>query len=360
VAAYTPPEVIGTALDTVSASPDPGVPGWSELVVDGVTPAHIDFAATPDRVIADGASTAALTIRLAAKDGRPLSGHPVALDALEGAVGPAKDNGDGTYTATYTAPEVLPPTGRSGLVLRIGEAIPGEVPVTQEVSVGLRAGPAAKASYVIEPRRVPADGATEAKVYVTLVDATGNPADGRPVVEVEAGGSVGEPVSDTAGSWTVPWTPPSLPALQFTRRSEVFVRVDGKRIPASGQLRLESAGMNDRSVTVRTPSSASAGQVIGYPTSATLRRDRDTISQRAGDLRCVALNGTICASPARSAAFSNSWTPTNGGTRSVAYGLERPASFVHVKSWMPCSLGGRPVAIVVQTTGVRSDGSASR
>jgi hypothetical protein len=52
---------------------------------------------------ADGTSTTKLTISLKDKDNSALSGQRLTLTADIGTVSTAKDNGDGAYTATYTA-----------------------------------------------------------------------------------------------------------------------------------------------------------------------------------------------------------------------------------------------------------------
>lgn len=239
VAQYTPPVMIGTAFDSLSASPEAGVPGWAEVVIDGVTPKTQEITVSPERIRADGRSEATVRITLADADGTPLAGHSVVFEAIEGLIGDAQDKGQGVYEAKFTAPDTLPPEGKAPLIAVIGEAIPGEEPLRKEFEVALKAGPAAKAQIYSEPRRVPADGATAVKLYITVVDEAGNPAEGTPSVELDSGGVLGEPQAQSAGNWLIPWTPPLLPELEFTQRVQITLKIAGKRLPTKGQIRLE-------------------------------------------------------------------------------------------------------------------------
>ena len=53
---------------------------------------------------ADGTSTVTITAKVLDDNGDPVTGDTVTISADKGMVGAATDNGDGTYTATYTAP----------------------------------------------------------------------------------------------------------------------------------------------------------------------------------------------------------------------------------------------------------------
>ena len=227
VAKYTPPVMIGTAFDSLSASPNPGVPGWAEVVIDGVTPKAPEIQATPDRIRADGEAKATLRLTLVDAAGKPLPGQPAAFETREGEVGPVSDKGEGVYEAEFTSPDTLPPEGTAPIVALIGEAIPGEEPLRVSFAMPLHAGPAAKAQIYSEPRRVPADGATKVSLYVTLVDEAGNPAEGAPALELDVGGAIGEPQAQSAGNWLIPWVPPLLVELEFTQRVQVIVKVGG-------------------------------------------------------------------------------------------------------------------------------------
>ena len=239
LAKYTPAPMIGTAFDSLSASPEKGVPGWAEVVVDGVTPKTPKITVSPERIRADGKSKATLRLTLATAEGKPLAGQPVEFEAIEGTVGRVTDKGEGVYEATYTSPDVLPPEGKVSLTVLMGEAIPGENRLRKDFFVGLKAGPPARVEIYSEPRRVPADGITSVKLYVTVVDSAGNPAEGAPTVTLDVGGEMGDAREQSAGNWVLPWTPPLLPELEFTKRMQVVVSVAGKELPLKGRMRLE-------------------------------------------------------------------------------------------------------------------------
>ena len=63
----------------------------------------VSVKAEATSLTADGTSTTALTISLKDIAQQALSGQTVTLSTDIGTVSTAKDNGDGTYTATYTA-----------------------------------------------------------------------------------------------------------------------------------------------------------------------------------------------------------------------------------------------------------------
>ena len=67
----------------------------------------VSVKAEATSLTADGTSTTALTISLKDIAQQALSGQTVTLSTDIGTVSTAKDNGDGTYTATYTAERKL-------------------------------------------------------------------------------------------------------------------------------------------------------------------------------------------------------------------------------------------------------------
>ncbi len=66
----------------------------------------LEAVLTPSSLPADGMSTTVITVNNVA-DGQPVTGDTVTITAEQGTVGDVTDNDDGTYTATYTAPELV-------------------------------------------------------------------------------------------------------------------------------------------------------------------------------------------------------------------------------------------------------------
>ncbi|MDP6599640.1 MAG: SUMF1/EgtB/PvdO family nonheme iron enzyme, partial [Candidatus Poribacteria bacterium] len=71
-------------------------------VITGL-PATINIRSSSTSLVADGSTTTSLTITLKDTTDQNLSGQVVTLTADNGTVSAVTDNGDGTYTATYTA-----------------------------------------------------------------------------------------------------------------------------------------------------------------------------------------------------------------------------------------------------------------
>ena len=151
-----------------------------------------EILADPETVVADGVSTSAITVVLRDAQGAPLSsgGHQVALSTTRGTLGSVTDQGDGTYTATFTAPTGVGTALITGTV--DGEAIGGSATIV------LAPGSISTEASDVEASTasgVPADGEAAATVMVGLRDASGNPiggvASGDFAVDVSGSGSAG-------------------------------------------------------------------------------------------------------------------------------------------------------------------------
>src|SRR5690606_859987 len=97
------------------------------------------------------------------------SGGTVTLSTTAGSLGAVTDNGDGTYTATLTAPTSVGSATISG-------TLDGE-PFTDTAVVAFVAGTASGANSTISvsPNNLEADGTSQSTVTVTLRDANNNP-----------------------------------------------------------------------------------------------------------------------------------------------------------------------------------------
>ena len=69
----------------------------------GVLTEQIEIKAFPDKLIADESQTAQITITLKDEYGNPVTDESVTITATLGEVSKVKNNGDGTYSATYTS-----------------------------------------------------------------------------------------------------------------------------------------------------------------------------------------------------------------------------------------------------------------
>ncbi|GIO14324.1 hypothetical protein J19TS2_38790 [Cohnella xylanilytica] len=121
-------------------------------------------------LVADGVSSTLVTVRLKDAQGHALTtgGATVAIAADKGTVGPTADKGDGTYTATLTAPTTL---GTAIVSAKVGNT-----PLTSTAGVAFTAGAPSVATSTIETAdaALVADGVSSTLVTVRLKDAQGH------------------------------------------------------------------------------------------------------------------------------------------------------------------------------------------
>src|SRR5262249_29184760 len=115
---------------------------------------------------ADGTSTTTVTVHAKDANGNALSGGGdiVSLSSSHGSLSSVTDNGDGTYTATLTAPT-------SVSTAAIGGFLDG-LPLTASATVDFVPGPAAAVVYTSNANDV-ASGSTKA-LTAQIEDANGN------------------------------------------------------------------------------------------------------------------------------------------------------------------------------------------
>ena len=237
VADYRPKKVVGAAIDTVSARAG-DIVGWADVLIQGARPATFEVTSSAESLVSDGVAKATITVKLADEAGKPMAGQTVRLDSAVGTVGEVTDIGDGTYTGEYTAPEILPPDRQVTVTAYVGEVLEGTDGVAQEFVLPVRPGPADHANVWAEPRRLPADGASTAQVWVAVLDKQGNPADGTPRLDLGRGSvSALEPADE--GQWMATWTAPDMPALEYSERLLPKVTLGGDTVEVKGTLRLD-------------------------------------------------------------------------------------------------------------------------
>ncbi|MEX2531195.1 MAG: invasin domain 3-containing protein [Gemmatimonadota bacterium] len=186
-----------------------------------------EIQADPDSLVANGESTSQITVVL--RDPRgvqlPFGGQDVILSTTAGALGEVIDHGDGTHTATLTAPTSV----GTGMVTA---TVDGQ-PIGDAVEVAFTAGPASPETSLltVDPVELAADGESEATVFVTLRDAFENPLDaGGDDVEItlDGGGTLGTLVDQGDGSYTTTLTSPTTSGT-----ATVGASVNGEELVAS-------------------------------------------------------------------------------------------------------------------------------
>lgn len=220
-ATLTSPTTTGTAtvdftLDGESAPATATVvftPGAVDLTQSTIT-------ATPTEIVADGATTSAVTVQLKDVNGNNLSASAglVVISTDAGSVGTTTDNGNGTYSATLTS-------GTSAGTAHLSFTVSGQ-DGTDTADVTFVAGGADAGTSTIEasPTQLTADGAATSTVTVHLLDANGNPltsSDGVVVISTSLG-SVGTTTDNGNGTYTA-----TLTAGTVAGTADVTFTLDG-------------------------------------------------------------------------------------------------------------------------------------
>jgi hypothetical protein len=189
-----------------------GATGTASLQVNPAAP-QVSVTLTPSTVVADGASTSTVRVNVADQYGNARAGDTVALstdgDAQLSAV---HDNGDGTYTATFTSSTVA---GTQTLTAVDGSAN-GSATLTQV------AGAPSHVTLVLSAPTLEADGVSTSNATVTVADAHGNPRTGDAVTLVTNGDVTISAVTDHGfGTYTATMT------ASTTAGTETLTATDG-------------------------------------------------------------------------------------------------------------------------------------
>ena len=154
----------------------PGANGFYALMLtpssDAPSTALTTLTATPPRLDADGVSTAKLVVRPRRETGEDVGpGADVQLTHTGGGtVTAVLDAGDGSYTATLTAPATA---GDDRFTVTVKTAEGTATILDAATFVYLGPVDAAKSSFAVVPRRIDADGAAQAVVTIVPRDARG-------------------------------------------------------------------------------------------------------------------------------------------------------------------------------------------
>ena len=158
---------------------------------------------------ANGTSATTLTVRLKDAYGNPLTtgGESVELRLSGGGtLGTVTDRGNGTYTATLTAPTAAGAATISGTL--------GGTELAHSISIAYVPGPASAATSAVEvsDASLPADGNSTATITIRLKDANGNPltSGGAHVFAIATGAFIGSVTDHQDGTYTAVLTASTL------------------------------------------------------------------------------------------------------------------------------------------------------
>ena len=164
-------------------------------------PVHkVEVVVSPSTLVADGQSTAQMTITVEDEYDNSIPGKEIAFSISEGngSMGSVEDKGDGTYVAEYTA-------GTKAGVVTITAAVEG---ISGSATVTLAPGPAEVVEVVALPSTLAANGQSTSRITATVKDAHGNliPTETITMRVTQGGGSVGSVTNNGDGTYSAVYT----------------------------------------------------------------------------------------------------------------------------------------------------------
>ena len=268
-----------------------------------VTAAQSSVSASPGSLIADGATTSAVTVTLRDAQSNPVAGKTVTLTKSGGSStittisGVTNGSGVASFTVTDTVAESATYTATDTT---------DSVTVTQTATVTFVAGAvsAAQSSVSASPTSVAANGSSTSIVTVTLRDANGNAVAGKTVsLAAGSGSSVVATLSATtsaAGEATFAVSDATAETVSYTATDTPDAVTVTQTVSVSFAAGAVSAG---QSTLVAAPGSATADGTSASILTATLRDSNGnpvpgksvTLTKGAGSSTIATLSGTTDA-----------------------------------------------------------------
>jgi ribulose-5-phosphate 4-epimerase/fuculose-1-phosphate aldolase len=256
------------------------------------------ITANPTSIVADGASTTTIAVRLKDANGNDLtaSGGTVAISTSSGTISATTDNSDGTYTATLT----------SGTVVANSVQITAKLDGSNLANVATVAfTPGAAASYVVSRSDITPVAGAPVTIMAQLVDANGNavPASGRTVAwSSTGGGSFASASSQTAstGEATVVFTTNTTAGTVHT-----VTATDGDGVTGTSDPITTQVGAAAKLGVVQQPSNTVAGASITPAVTVAIQDANGNTVTTATDNVTIAIG-------------TNPASGTLGGTATVA------------------------------------------
>lgn len=180
-----------------------------EVVASAGPPVRLLLDVEPQRLIADGRSRAAVTIKVLDGMGNGIEGQRVEASSDGGTLERLEEKGGGVYTAWLRSPPKLV-SPALGVTARLGVRFPGQDPLYlhSQREVFLSVGKIARIDLTAEPSRLVADGASSTRLILRLSDDVGNPVAGETVTARATAGTIGNIIDAKDGTYTWGMTSP--------------------------------------------------------------------------------------------------------------------------------------------------------
>ena len=218
IATYTAPRLILVVPDVAQITANSAAIGESGNVAIALTPVPttVMVSVTPSTFMADTPSDGAVTVTV--DRAGPVADETVALSLSPavGSVSAVTNNGDGTYSATYTS------GGTAGNVTLTATAT-GAL-ATDTATITINAGPPAAIALSAAPMTVTSLGSSTITAMVT--DSNGNPAGAELTATNTGGGTVGAFTATAFGTYVATYSAPSV-AMGEEGPDTITVSTDG-------------------------------------------------------------------------------------------------------------------------------------
>ncbi|HWP37994.1 MAG TPA: invasin domain 3-containing protein, partial [Gemmatimonadales bacterium] len=283
------------------------------------SPTRSAITASPTSLVANGAATATITVRLRDALGNNLTtgGAIVSLATTLGTLSGVTDNGDGTYTAILTSSTTTGAATITGTV--------GGVAIADDAVVTFVAGAAAPAMTTIgaSPDSIVANGSATSAITVQLRDANGNSlsAGGSAVFLSTTAGTLSAVTDNGNGTYGATLTAPTV-----TGTATITGTLDGTTITDNATVTFVAGP----AVAARSTAAVPSG-VAGLVTNITIQA-RDAFGNpltSGGATVTVVITGANVQSPAvtdnGNGTYTAVYTPVAAGTDNVAITLNGTA-----------------------------------
>ena len=264
-ATFTAGTTVGTSVITGTLD-GTAIADSAIIVLEAGTadPSTASIAADSSSLIADGVSTSLVTVTVTDGNGNPVTGANVVFDPPNlGVLGGITDQGDGTYTATFTAGTV---TGTAVITGTLNGAA-----IADSAIIVVEAGTADPNSSMIDAdsSSLVADGASTSLVTVTVTDGNGNPVTGASVAfDPPNLGALGGITDRGDGTYTAAFT-----AGTVTGTAVITGTLNGAAIADSAIIVLEAGPIDYMTTTISADSTTIAANGVSYAVITTAARD---------------------------------------------------------------------------------------
>ncbi|SFF07841.1 S-layer homology domain-containing protein [Paenibacillus algorifonticola] len=255
-----------------------------------LSPALSSVSSGQSSLAADGTSQTTVSVQLKDAQGTAMTvgGETVAITATKGAISAVTDNGNGTYTATLTAPTTV---GSATVSASVG----GQA-IASTASVQFVAGAPSAAQSTVESSAasLTADGVSQTTVSVKLKDMYGNALTngGAAVTIVATKGTVSAVTDNGNGTYTASLTAPST-----VGSAVVSATVGGQSIASTASVQFVVGAASAAASTVEAVAASLTADGTSQTTITVKLKDAqgNALTSGGAAVALAATNGNISA-----------------------------------------------------------------